>query len=210
MNIGLSGKIAAGKTTLAKAISAKYGHSIVSIASSIRKIAETIAVQDMEKLQELAQKYGLGTNLVSIYIGMMQDDKYKPIVFDEDGTIVKNTAFRSLLQDVGAAGRESSGDEMFWVKRAVHVAGNRLVVCDDVRLPAEKECFEKLGYAVVRLEIDRDVQINRVRALYGENFDLSKLDHHTETALDGTHFDHVLKPAPIEEWLQYIDKLMNA
>mgnify|MGYP001241830529 CR=1 FL=1 len=210
MNIGLSGKIAAGKTTLAKAISAKYGHSIVSIASSIRKIAETIAVQDMEKLQELAQEYGLGTDLVSTYIGMMQDDKYKPIVFDEDGTIVKNTAFRSLLQDVGAAGRESSGDEMFWVKRAVHAAGNRLVVCDDVRLPAEKECFEKLGYAVVRLEIDRDVQINRVRALYGENFDLSKLDHHTETALDGMHFDHVLKPAPIEEWLQYIDKLMNA
>lgn len=208
MNIGLSGKIAAGKSTLAKAISEKYGHTIISIASSIRDIATAIAMGDLAGLHDLAQKYAMGLLYVAEYIGMMDDEKYRPIICDENGTIIKNTAFRALLQDVGTIGRNISGDEMFWVKKAVHAAGGRPVVCDDVRLVGEKEFFENMGFAVIRLEIDKQTQVQRIRDMYGKNFDLSKLEHHTETALDGEHFNHVLHPASLEEWMRYIDGLM--
>lgn len=124
----------------------------------------------------------------------------------------KDKVHRKLLQDVGDVLRAVDGNCIInnFVKRANKLADEgKTVICDDSRYRKEVIALSENGFVSIRLNISREVQIQRILENYGE-VNYERLNHPTETDLDGYEdFDFIIDAEkPIEEIQNLLDAIV--
>lgn len=169
MNIAISGKMCAGKSTLFETFKLHDDYKVISLAMPLKLLA----------------KY----------------DHNMPEGFKD----------RSLLINLGETGRSIHQD--LWVNlmqtRATLMDGP--FICDDVRYKNEVQALKDGGWTIIRLKIDPDIQLERIKKTYGDNWE----DHWnnrfspSETDLDDMpdeEFDHILENPTFETLAAFVKK----
>jgi shikimate kinase len=113
-------------------------------------------------------------------------DKVKELAIDLFNMKGKD---RTLLQEIGENMRSIDPD--VWVNYAIEKSkGYNYVVIDDVRYENEIVALKNNGYTIIYLDIDRSIQLERLRDTYGDNF-----QHHAKGDSHGSeqanHFKHL-------------------
>ena len=127
---------------------------------------------------------------------------------------------RSLLQKIGQ--RFRSIKPTIWIDLLNDTANENGAdglgsICDDVRFPNEVEAMKENGWVTIRLEVNEDERLKRVKNTYGATWE-SHWDNRfeeSETSLDDYNFewDYVFTDMlyeNIEVVAQEISKLINA
>lgn len=198
--LALSGKMACGKSTVSRILSDTFDYQVLSIASPIKKTAILLIENTSELETYLIDMISNHHVAKSIYeklyfnfeLAFLQASWEK----NSDGTYNKNDDYRKLLQRVATIVRDELGEDI-WVKffakeaKALSEKG-RKVICDDLRLPSEMKVLQKNGFSIIRINVDEEVQKQRLLELYGE-INHKLLNHPTETSLDSaTDFDFII------------------
>lgn len=120
--------------------------------------------------------------------------KVKDIATDLFGMTKKD---RNLLINIGMKMREIEPNVWldYAIKRMDGISksgGN--VVNDDLRFPNEFESLQNKGFILVRLKVNKETQIQRLKQLYPDNWgqQIKKLSDESETALDSFPFDYYI------------------
>lgn len=202
-NIAISGRIASGKSTVAGLLHEHWGSRVVSIAESIKLLAECARCGETE----------FSGNVLTLLCGdddvkmIRASQAYAQLCLKHANELSSTPKPRAFLQDLGARLRDL--DEDIWV-RAVLENGKRnpeaSFVCDDTRYVNEADRFAEAGWLLIRCECPAEVLLYRVKHLY-PNVDPSRLTHHSETSLDNyphwnTTIDTTQSPAEIVELLE--------
>lgn len=116
---------------------------------------------------------------------------------------------RKLLIKLGKKMREIEED--VWLNYAVRDSkeyGD--VVIDDLRFPNEYEKLKKEGFVLVRIHVEKDVQLQRIKDLYDdwENH-VEKLNDISETALDNYQFDYCIHSDTKESMKLQLKRMLN-
>lgn len=202
--LGLNGKLASGKDSVAPAVMEALGVSdarhlyyalalkdeVDEVITSIR-LAETPA----EAVAAVA-----GTQNVPTAVGLrVVSELWSPtragerLLTSRDRTV----EMRSVLQYWGTEVRRSQDPE-YWVRKALvpaveAMAGGHSVFFTDVRFVNEVVGAQRLGFCVARLNVSAATQRARLRARDGLEPSASALGHVSETALDAyTGFDLII------------------
>ena len=90
---------------------------------------------------------------------------------------------RELLQSIGTKMREIDND--VWINHIIK-KNYKNVIIDDVRYKNELETLKKNGYLLIKLNISKDYQINRLKSLYKDKFDehYRNMNHVSEMFID--------------------------
>ena len=102
---------------------------------------------------------------------------------------------RKLLQVLGQKMKEI--DPEVWVRalvKQVNNCGDKHIVIDDLRFPTELRALRENGFIIIRLEIDPELQLKRIKDTYPDTWEshVARLDNISETALDTcTDFDYI-------------------
>ena len=120
-------------------------------------------------------------NYVKKYCNEIFDMKYKD---------------RSLLQDFANKCREINED--VWVKlteKDIIEAGGANMIIDDLRFPNEHKMLKKLGFIVIKLDINRDLQYERIISTYPDTYSqhISRCNDLSETFYNDLNYDYILK-----------------
>lgn len=217
--IGISGKIGAGKSTLAEAIVKTVAESPwagpaqrLSFAGALR--AETT------KLIDAHHKHGELTNQILAGLGVPAADEealaaFAAICNDAEGKInvyEKTEHSRQLLQHWGGARRAQDPD--YWVVQlrdairninkesvmgdaegdaAVAAGGvTRLVIVDDMRYPNEADMLRGLGGVLIRLEVSPKNRLDRIQRRDNSGAAALYDEHPSENSLDDYEGFHLV------------------
>lgn len=200
--IGLSGKFVSGKTTIANELVKLYGYKRVAIADNIKFICNKLIKSQFTDNNKKDTLYNFFTNKIKLdsyasdelvnnlfkyFNDFIRTKKRTWIITDNE--FFKNDDYRELTQVVGTIVRDMYGVDI-WVKWYIKAIENEeKIICDDVRLKTEKEHLENNGFTIIRLDITKETQNERHKALYGTLPDEERRNHFTEIDLDNTHFD---------------------
>lgn len=196
--IALSGKMACGKSTISHILSDTYGFQVVSIALPIKKLSTLLIDNQLElqrQLNNLLDDHSLSKD-VFLEFQTLLDTSFKNAQWVKtNNEYVKNDDYRKLLQSVATLLRNKLGDDIwakFFAKEAKELSNQgQLIICDDLRLPSEMEALKQKGFYIIRIDIDKETQHQRILELYGEvNEEL--LSHPTEVSLDAAEFDFTI------------------
>ena len=125
MKVGICGKMASGKTTLAKGFE-EEGYQIISLADEVKRVGREL-------------------------FNMTGKD-------------------RPLLQQIGMKMREIRPS--VWLEALMKQAeGYPHVVCDDVRFINEAKTLKENGWYLIKIEIDENLQRNRLMMTYPDHWD---------------------------------------
>lgn len=97
------------------------------------------------------------------------------------------TKNRALIQDLGQKLREI--DDQVWVKhmeREIDRYSDYDLVIDDLRFPCEFHMLCRQNFTCIRLIVDPEVQLSRIKALYGDEAEghILRLQHESENYCD--------------------------
>lgn len=207
MIIGLSGKIASGKSTIAHLLASRPEVSpaeVVPFSKELRKEVDSIihiitltARQDDGKKLALAAAHDYATaSAPKDAVESVVDCLHDPVVNGEVTSSKQRTPeVRRALQLWGTEVRRAQ-NEQYWVDAFLDSAFKSQVstVCDDVRFPNEAKAILAQGFPVVRIEVPESVRTERLRGRDGVRVDLAS-QHASETSLDDfdafTYVHHV-------------------
>lgn len=195
MNIALNGKMASGKSTTLKELAKFLSYKGVSIGNEIKPLA-ALLIEDRQQFEIKIKKVipnqeERERSIKEIYAYFdlnFQNAKWEK---DENGTFIKNPPYRKLLQDFPMLVRKHFGEEVFakiMLNGLEDCEKETILICDDLRLPNEKQLFEDHEFVVIRLDIDAEEQKKRLIHTYG-SYNEEALYHRTEVALDDAIFD---------------------
>lgn len=161
--IGLSGGIAVGKTSI------------------LNKIIELDPSCHPANFSETLK------SAVYLIWGVRSKDDVVTIFNDDEP---RHATGRFLLQHLGQRVRQI--DEQAWIQPILRLAERyENLVIGDVRYLNEVEAIEGIGGIVVRIHVDRKVQLERFRKLYPDA-SLNVLKHVSEVALNKHNFKYCL------------------
>ena len=112
-------------------------------------------------------------NLIKEY-----DNRYDIFSFGKKVKVIANELFgmdlnnknRSLMVQIGSKMREI--DVNVWANYIINETKDKeFCIIDDLRFQNELDLLEKNNWNIIQLEIDEDLQIERLRNLYKENYD---------------------------------------
>lgn len=196
--LALSGKMACGKSTISHLLSNTYGFQVVSIASPINIVSTLLIDNQLELRHQLNDL--LDNNILSEEVFLefqtLLDTSFNNAHWEKTNDMyVKNDDYRNLLQSVATLLRKRLGDDIwakFFAKEAQELSNQgQLIICDDLRLPSEMQALKQQGFCIIRIDIDKETQHQRILELYGE-VNQTLLSHPTEVALDNAVFDFTI------------------
>lgn len=117
---------------------------------------------------------------------------------------------RKLLINIGIKMREI--DEDVWLNYVSNQFRNfEYIVIDDLRFPNEYNKLKSEGFVLVRLSINKETQLERIKELYPETWKdhVDKLDDYSETVLDNYEFDYTVESYDIKILTKTIQKIIN-
>lgn len=180
MNIAILGKMGSGKDVIGEYLIRKYGFTRYAFADNVKLIAEVW----------FPSLYGNG--------------KEKP---------------RKLLQDVGTKFREI--DKNVWINAMFDDIDSRGkmdaslgyksedIIITDCRMPNEYEALKKRGFNFIRIDVDEETRIQRLRDR-GDLFTEDSLLHDTEQHYDSFEYDYyVFNQGSKELAYEQIDRIMD-
>lgn len=191
--VALSGKMGSGKSTLTQFFVEKLGFHVVSIGSTIKDLSKSLIENKEEEMdfflsslsQNSKQYQEALENLGNIRCAYNVEEFQK----DEHGVYLKTDSYRKFLQDLATDMRKHYG-ETVWVQYALekykHLSP---FIIDDLRLKVEKQYLEENRFISLRLDIEKEEQLRRLRNIYGEVSE-KQLNHVTEIDLDNESFFH--------------------
>lgn len=121
---------------------------------------------------------------------------------------------RPLLQKIGHEMRRIMFEDI-WVDAVLReTQGVERAVIDDVRYANEFTALKREGWILVRLNISRELQEQRIRRTYPDTFQqhLDNLTHASETSLDGVNvkaFDYSINMDDPASWGRALGALMK-
>ncbi len=176
-NIGIAGKFAVGKTSVANILEANHGYVRMSIASSLKQFVNEMYSRDVYGTDEGAT--------------LQKSDSIT--VNTQDGR--RMVTVRQLLQDIG--NQMKMIDQDIWLRGVRHqvLLWNEMgksVVIDDVRFPREAEYLKNIGFINVRLTASEDTRLERYFRTYGVNPSRQEINDKSETLVDSIIPDYDL------------------
>ncbi|WP_341284917.1 hypothetical protein [Priestia megaterium] len=209
--IGFSGKMTAGKTTISNLLANEYGYVVLPIGGRIKKVSNLLIEDRIELkkyLLDILPKENANKALMSVEVVLGDLEElyeshfassvslhgvHNVFIKDHNGVYQKNDYYRDLTQKVGSKVRATFGEDV-WVQILLNEAEllikqGKKVICDDIRLEVEYDLFNKQNYTLIRLDVDPEVQRNRILDLY-KTYNDEALTHPTEIALDNTYFKY--------------------
>jgi hypothetical protein len=176
-NIGIAGKFAVGKTSVANILESNHGYVRMSIASSLKQFVNQMYARDV---------YGTDEGAV-----LQKSDSI--LINTVDGR--RMVTVRQLLQDIG--NQMKLIDQDIWLRGVRHqvLLWNEMgksVVIDDVRFPREAEYLKNIGFINVRLAASEDTRLERYFRTYGIKPTRQELNDKSETAVDAITPDYEL------------------
>jgi hypothetical protein len=209
IGIGISGKIASGKTTVRRYLETKYGFFGIAFADAIKKLARYQNVDHVER--KLIVRIMADKLLPSKPEARPEFVKEVLEAFERFPTLNPDEKNRPLLQYLGTEiGRKYDYD--MWLNYTLSQCKNYdRVVVDDVRFSNEADRLKETGFHLWRKQISPEIQKKRILELYGES-QLSRLNHPSETNLDNKLylFDTILaEELSLEEMYDKIDLMMS-
>lgn len=219
--IAFSGKIASGKTLTANYLVENYGYTRIRFAEPIYQIADTI----LKVYQD--DNYAYSMFLTDIYniCGDLLDNPtdantaYKRLTHDLYNDLepigkhirLKDPIHRRMMQTIGTEIMRSI-DPYIWINyigKTVENIPDAKIVLDDLRFKDEYLALKYLGFYLVRLNISPDVQIKRLKLMYG-TYTLGNLLHRSETELDAEKFDYLINSdLPKENVFRIVSNVIN-
>jgi len=105
------------------------------------------------------------------------------------------TKSRELLQAIGTKMREI--DEDIWIKYVLNNNDDNIIV-DDLRYPNELNALKQAGFILIKLELDKDEQLKRLKKCYPETYQehINNMNHESELlmeSIDDSNFDLIIK-----------------
>lgn len=176
-NIGIAGKFAVGKTSVANILESNHGYVRMSIASSLKQFVNQMYARDV---------YGTDEGAV-----LQKSDSI--LINTVDGR--RMVTVRQLLQDIG--NQMKLIDQDIWLRGVRHqvLLWNEMgksVVIDDVRFPREAEYLKNIGFINVRLAASEDTRLERYFRTYGIKPSLQEMNDKSETLVDAIQPDYDL------------------
>ena len=193
--LAVSGKMAAGKDTVAEPVASRLwpGSEIHKVAFADALRAEINEIIDVLRspMGDGAQQAMIVSKMDCSYkqAMMMHGILWKAVNLDKGLTSADHTPeMRKAMQYWGTDVRRAYEDK-YWVWKARHAIDSLLssgatVVVTDARFPNELDLVHSMGGLILRLDVDRDTQRQRLLARDG-SFDEGRLAHESETAADG-------------------------
>lgn len=179
-NIAIIAEAGAGKDFVAEYLIRRFGYSRYAFADNVKLVAET----------------------------------WFPKLY---GSITKKP--RELLQAVGTKFREI--DENVWINAMLDdIRGHRIaqqqlgwsqefIAVTDCRLPNEYEALKREGYTFIRLRVDKETRLSRMRER-GDIFDEKSLSHHSESFYDEFECEYEIdNNGTPEELYKQIDEIVK-
>ena len=133
--------------------------------------------------------------------------KVKEIARDLFGMTTKD---RELLINIGKKMREIDSD--IWIKYLLKESEKyENVVVDDLRFPNEYKYLKEHGFTIIRLNISREQQLERIKILYDDwEVHSSKNNDESEVALDSCNFDYCIDtPKSLDDLKQILVSIIN-
>lgn len=185
--IGISGKMASGKDTLADLLEKEVNKEISRIS-----FGELIRLEINEVLKSLREK-----NLREKFTDVNLEDVVNLANILEDNDIFdRSPESRRALQYWGTeVRRKQDGD--YWIKRMKRFISDRIeegyfVFLTDARFPVEVDLVKELDGLVLRLESDEEKRKDRVKLRDGIEVTEEALNHVSEKALDDYYFENII------------------
>lgn len=202
--LALNGKLASGKDTVAPAVLSRLGAAnpqhlsyATWLKNEIDLVVAAITVSDSPQsaAAQVAQSMGVESADAGFVTGVLWQATRR----SGHGLTARSRTpeMRLVLQYWGTEVRRKQ-DDNYWVKRALRdavasIAHGNSVYFTDVRFPNEVEWAQRLGFPVIRLEVDHETQRQRHVHRDGSEPDAQALRHPSETSLDGYEgFDAVI------------------
>ena len=187
MKLSISGKIAAGKTEIAKILRDNHNYQIVTLSTPIQ-VAELLARSHVQNdFRGVSPIVGYLLHLTHTDNVYAAYNAFLDAARDNEEELRSGKKPRGFRQQFGTAMREL--DLNVFVRSAIDSVQKENVVCDDLRMVNEATAFRQAGFKLVRVEVDEAERMRRVEEL---GYDKSRLNHVTETALDNwTDWDYV-------------------
>jgi dephospho-CoA kinase len=196
-NIALNGKLACGKSEQARLLHEELGYSILSIGTMIKKVTNLLIEDPMQWKMYLENTIQNKKAVDAIYSEVQTTfhDTFQYASFEKTSEVnyVKNDWYRELAQYIATSFREVLGEDI-WVtfiakEASILAKKGEMVVCDDLRFPSEKKIFEEFGFKIIRLDVSKEVQKQRISHRGDGVINEKQLNHISETALDDAIFD---------------------
>lgn len=195
--LSVSGKIGAGKDTVAPKVLERLGYEDAthqSFASPLRhevnQVIEIIHSSNTlaEAMTEVGEK--LKTKLHRAVVEELYEDVQSGIV---TSSYQRTPSTRFALQQWGTQIRRAE-DNNYWVKKAVPaslevLASGYSVYITDSRFPNEADSIVSVGGSLVRLFVDKKSQRERIFSRDGIIPTDESLSHDSETAMDDYQFE---------------------
>ena len=184
MGVGISGKIATGKSTLAMEIMKHAKPGTLARPSRKLALADELKLMVGKMLYPWAHQQ-VGFPKDEIVLGWVQKNKHR---------------FRGTLQEVGVLMREELG-ESYWVDKMLTKVynggkwrpGGFIGVVDDVRFKSEFKALREVGFLMVRLFPGDMVKYLKRRTELYPLLTVEQLGHLSEWDLDAEdNFDIIL------------------
>lgn len=195
--IGVNGKLASGKDTVAPAVLAALGiddaehiyfaHPLKIEMSEAIEIVRGHEHPDMAAV-DVARICDIPDRQANLIVGLL----WTPTHDAEAGPTLdgwsRHPGVRTALQYWGTEIRRAV-DELYWVKKAMQVtygalAEGRCVYVTDMRFPNEADAANDAGLHTIRLDITPETQRARLAGRDGLEIDEAALVHESELALD--------------------------
>jgi dephospho-CoA kinase len=200
MKIAFSGKMTAGKTVSAQYLTSNFGFKKLAFADSIYEISDlffkvyqqnygyTKFYEDIEK-----KCLKLFKTEKDVYKGLIAlgQDLYTEFVEVGPTMTFKDPNHRLLLQKIGTE-KCRAIDPRVWIldtARTIDSLPNANIVIDDLRFIDEFKALKALGFTIIRIDLDAQIQKERILNFYG-TYNIENTLHRSELELDDQVFDY--------------------
>lgn len=168
---------------------------------------------------KLAITGGMASGKTSIAKYLVENYNFTKFSFADDLKLYAAEIFdmkikdRKLLQEFGTKMKEI--DENIWIKKLdskiKYISDN--IIIDDLRYPNEELYLKSNGFKILKLDIDAELQNNRLKNTYVNDFDMhiACKDHDSEMHTKFFYYDfYYLINKNTEKFIyKYIDNLIK-
>ena len=177
IKIAIIGKICSGKTTIInKLLELKeYNFKVYNFGDYVKKYIYEIF--DINIIENMLSKKAI-KNSESFYI----NNKPRKLIqdFAENMKILDNDVWIKLLKK----------DINKHISRDI----SNIIIVGDVRFYNEYQMLKDLGFIFIKLDINKDLQIERIKNTYPNNYQehLERLEHISEINIDNFKYDYII------------------